>query len=454
VSSNPRDVAATRTTRPSTRVPSSTRPTTAAGARRGNGSNGAGSGPPPRRPATPEEAPLGESSLLSFFRPVRSNRPGTMPAGMVLVVIVTAMVIAAFTSGTAIERKSNGRPDNSEWRRWTASALASVTGTFRLDVLNNAAEDAVAPALGREQRTSSENNLDQLLAEAGVAPASSDTTNPPSTEPGASVPDQVTTTTIDNRPKLRTPTPTEPLKLWVGGDSISYDFGISVENIALESKLFTVSRLSEASTGLSRPDYVNWPERLVRSIIPEQDPDVMMIMFGANDAQNIPMPAPIGGYVLGSPEWQAEYRDRVGKTMDLLRSPENDRLVLWVGQPIMGPNAGVQHLDQINYIYYSEAKKRPWVQYFDAYPFFSDASGAYAKVLPNADGTEQDLRARDNIHLSSWGANRLAWAVLGRLGTIVDLSQGQVVPDPAQMAPADVVERTEIPPGEGQEPAP
>ena len=166
------------------------------------------------------------------------------------------------------------------------------------------------------------------------------------------------------------------------------------------------------------------------------------------------MPPPIGGYVLGSEEWRTEYRDRVGKTMDLLRSPDNDRLVMWVGQPIMGPQAGVEHLDQINYIYYTEAKKRPWVQYFDSYPFFSDASGAYSKSLANADGVEHVMRANDNIHLSTFGANRLAWAVLGRLGTAIDLSQGEVAPDPTAMAPPDIAERTEIPPGEGQAPYP
>lgn len=377
-----------------------------------------------------------------------------MPAGMVLVVVVVAMVLATFVSADSIERKSNGRPDNAEWRKTTADALATFSSTFGLDAPGRAADDAAGSLLGRAERTTAENNLDDLLAEMQGGSSTTAATESPVTEPGASVPEQVTTTTIDNRPKLPTPTPAAPLKMWVGGDSISYDFGIAVENIALESKLFTVTRDSRASTGLTRPDYFNWPENLVRNVITTQDPDVIMVMFGANDAQNIPMPPPIGGYVLGSEEWRTEYRDRVGKTMDLLRSPENDRLVMWVGQPIMGPQSGVEHLDQINYIYYSEAKKRPWVQYFDSYPFFSDASGAYAKTLANADGAEQVMRANDNIHLSSFGANRLGWAVLNRLGTILDLSKGEVVPDPAEMPPPDVVERTEVPPGEGQNPEP
>lgn len=377
-----------------------------------------------------------------------------MPAGTVLVVLVVAMVLAMFVSADSIERKSNGRPDNADWRLTTADALATFSGTFALDAPGKAVDDAAGSLLGRAERTTGENNLDQLLAEVQGGAPTSETTAPPVTDPGVTVPDEVTTTTIDPRPQLPVPTPETPLKLWVGGDSISYDFGIAVENIALESKLFTVTRDSRASTGLTRPDYFNWPENLIRNVITGLDPDVIMVMFGANDAQNIPMPPPIGGYVLGSEEWQVEYRDRVGKTMDLLRSPENDRLVMWVGQPIMGPNSGVANLDQINYIYWSEAQKRPWVQYFDAYPFFSDGAGAYARSLPNADGTVRDLRAGDNIHLSSWGANRLGWAVFTKLGTLVDLAQGQVVPDPIEMAPAEVLERPDVPPGEGQAPAP
>jgi hypothetical protein len=375
---------------------------------------------------------------------------------MVLLVVVVALVLAMFLSADAINRKAGGRR-NSEWRKTTANAVFKFSDFFQIDAPSKAVEDAVAPLLGREQRTTSENNLDELLAESGVSTATTaaPSTEPSSTQPGETAPAQATTTTtLPGKPTLPTPTPAAPLKLWVGGDSISYDFGIAVENIALKSKLFTVSRDSRASTGLTRPDYFNWPENLVRNVIPDQDPDVIMVMFGANDAQNIPMPPPIGGYVLGSEEWRTEYRDRVGKTMDLLRSPTDDRLVMWVGQPIMGPQAGVEHLDQINYIYYTEAKKRPWVQYFDAYPFFSDASGAYVKSLPNADGVDHVMRANDNIHLSTFGANRLGWAVLNRLGTIIDLSKGEVVPDPAQQPPPEIVERTEIPPGEGQNPYP
>ena len=56
-------------------------------------------------------------------------------------------------------------------------------------------------------------------------------------------------------------------------------------------------------------------------------------MFGANDGQ--PREIPDGGPVfkVRTPQWQAEYRQRVGATMDLLAGQGS--LVHWVGMPNM-----------------------------------------------------------------------------------------------------------------------
>ena len=122
-------------------------------------------------------------------------------------------------------------------------------------------------------------------------------------------------------------------------------------------------------TGLTRPDYFNWPDHLLRDVTPLNggglDPDVLVIMFGGNDDQNIPAFNGKPAYVAGTPEWQAEYRQRVGDTMDLLKAKDNDRLVLWVGAPIMTPGR-LEHIGQMDYIYATEAAKRPWVKYLDS----------------------------------------------------------------------------------------
>jgi hypothetical protein len=419
------------------------------------------------------DAPLGESSWTSFLRPNSSSKPGTMPAGMVLVVVVAALILAMFLSADSINRKAASRRTNAEWRKTTSEMVANVSKTLKLDAPEKALDNAVAPYIGHERKTSDKSTSD-LLAERRAAQAAAGvtvdpvptlpggstvpTTTPPPTEPGAPPTTAAVAppTTVDPRPKVRKPTPDAPLKVWFGGDSISYEPGVAFTNIAAESKLFTVTTYSKASSGLARPDFFNRPEYLDKEVVPLDgsgvQPDILFIMFGGNDGQNIPMPPPVGGYVLGSPEWQAEYRKRVGDTMDLMRSPKNDRLVIWAGMPIVAPGT-VKGVDQMDYIYYTEAKKRPWVVYFDSWAFFTGPDGAFAKSLPAADGEQHVMRNLDNIHMSLLGGERLAWALHAKLGTLVDLSAAPVTGDPKQMPPPEVTERPEVPPGEGQAPA-
>ena len=137
----------------------------------------------------------------------------------------------------------------------------------------------------------------------------------------------------------------------------------------------------------------------------------------------------------------------------LLRHKDDERIVLWVGQPIMGPGSKVRGMDQLDHIYWEEASKRPWIVYFDSWPFFADESGNYADQLPSAGGTVSGMRQPDNVHFSSAGGNRLSWALLDRLGELVDLRAWKGEPDPSEAPPDSVEEREEVPPtapgGEG-----
>jgi hypothetical protein len=416
--------------------------------------------PPDRSTAQPARQtgsdPLGESGWKALFRPAGSARPGTMPAGIVLYVMVIALLLATFLSADAINRKAAGRRNNADWRKTTAAAVFAVSDALGIDQPARDLDDTVGPSIGHERKTENVSSDDvaadrQRRAAAAAAPPESPGTKP---GPGASAP--AAPAVVDQRPKLRAPTPGEPLKLWVGGDSISYEPAVAVSNIAARTKLFTFTQDSRPSTGLSRPDYFNWPQHLDRDIVPVDGgglaPDVVMIMFGANDAQNIPKTASNPSLAIGTAEWQDEYRKRVGDTMDILKSPKNDRLVLWIGAPIMGPNSGVKHLDQLDYIFWSEAQKRPWIQYFDTWPYFADDTGAYTKSLPSGDGTSRPMRANDNIHFSAVGGQRLALALYAKLAKSVDLSAVPLAADPTAASPPEVQERPAVPPGEGQAP--
>ncbi len=345
-----------------------------------------------------------------------------MPAGLVLVLVVGSLLVAMFLNADATLRKSEAKGDG--WRNEIAKGIASFSDALHITSIRGGVDDA----LGKNQGT--DTDVEQLLAQQeATADGQTDSTEAP--------PAPVL-------PVIAPPTPEAPLRFWVGGDSITETFGTSMQKVVASTGVMNPTLDYHVSTGLARPDYYNWPEHLVKDVLPT-DPQVMVIMFGANDGQG--MTGTDGKvYSRGTPEWLDEYRRRVAATMDILKDPENDRLVIWVGAPVMRPGSGVHEMDQLDYIYWSEAKTRPWIQYFDSWPFFSDGNLQFVKEAPFADGVSRGLRQKDGVHLSTIGGNRLSWAVLARIGQYVDLAAGKVAP-PADEAPAaGIVERTEIPP--------
>ena len=341
-----------------------------------------------------------------------------MPAGLILVVILVAFIIAGLLDADATLRKSNAKGDG--WRNDIAKTVASVSDTLRLNLLRESIDDA----LGKNQGTKID--VEELLRQQREAESAA------AAEAAKKV------------PELPAPTPTSPMKIWVGGDSITQTFGTSFQRIAQSTGIFTPTLDYHVSTGLARPEYFNWPEHLVKDVLPA-DPKILVIMFGANDGQNF---LDANGKVLErySEPWLAEYRRRVAATMDLLKSPDNQRLTIWCGPPPMGPGTKTHGMDQLNYVYWSEAQSRPWIQYFDTWPFFTDSNFVFAANLPNADGVVRGMRQKDNVHLSTVGGDRLSWAVIDRIGKIVDISAGNVTPPASQAPPKSIVERTEIPP--------
>ncbi|MCX7620884.1 MAG: hypothetical protein N2037_08595 [Acidimicrobiales bacterium] len=364
-------------------------------------------------PDTPEF--FGELTWRTLIRPNRSARPGTMAAGLILLTMVVALLGALVVNAQVIERESRSKNDGT-WRHAIAAFFAEVTSPLR------GIRDRIDTALGKQVPK------DDVPREGEVTFLESDPAE---------------TTRAAAMPKMRTPTPEEPLRLWVGGDSIVGIFGTELLKASSATGIIKGRLDYKPSTGLSRPDYFNWPDH-IREVAKDEDPEVIVIMFGANDIQGMR----VGGGAVQplTPEWLEEYRKRVGEIMDIMRDEkQGDRLVLWVGALPMGPNSGVKGMEQVNYIYWSEAQKRPWVRFVDAWPFFVGPNGAYEPRLPSADGTQHLLRERDNIHLTAAGGDRLAWAVLDALGQVVDLSNSQTSPPAEQRAPDSVKERPEVP---------
>ena len=88
------------------------------------------------------------------------------------------------------------------------------------------------------------------------------------------------------RPTLRAPTADEPLRVYIGGDSIIRDAGDAFLNLASDSPLFETTLHYENATGLTRPDFYDWPAAFAEDMETHR-PEVAFILFGGNDSQGI-----------------------------------------------------------------------------------------------------------------------------------------------------------------------
>ncbi len=205
----------------------------------------------------------------------------------------------------------------------------------------------------------------------------------------------------------RTISATHPLKMYVAGDSMAQVFGSSLVNLAEKTGLIDGTLDYHVSTGLSRPDYFDWPQRLVDMLVVKR-PDAAVMLFGANDGQNVMSQGKV--VKVGSPGWRELYARRVGRAMDILT--KGGRRVYWVGNPIMRDRGYRARIAMMDAIYRAEAAKHPGVTFIPTWRLFAGKKGAYAEYLRDASGDLVLMRLPDGIHLTRAGGDRMAQAVL------------------------------------------
>jgi hypothetical protein len=234
--------------------------------------------------------------------------------------------------------------------------------------------------------------------------------SPASTDPPSSTRPTTTTTTTTTAPSRRRPTADAPLRVLVAGDSMTEAFGPAFLAAADSTGVIDADHELEYSSGLTRPDYFDWPAELV-SLLAEHDPEVVILMLGANDAQGILATGGPAGFATEA--WIAEYRARVAQTMTLLDA--DGRIVYWIGQPIMRSGSFDERMALITDIYRQEASRHAGVRFVETRELFS-AEGAYSAYLPSSSGDPVLVRRDDGIHLTPAGGDRLAGAVLTTVG--------------------------------------
>jgi hypothetical protein len=336
-----------------------------------------------------------------------------MTVKRMLGLVVLTLALAALFNANSLVRGSETKPYGRDRDVWLSIWLPvqRVSGALHLDAPQTLADAVTGRGGGGSASFEFPSLADPALASGPEAAPTAAPVVAPSPTP---------------IPTVRPASQEAPLRLWVGGDSLAGIFGQSVVRLATDTGVIDAQLDYRLSTGLTRPDYFDWPAEF-HQVLREQSPDIMVVIFGANDAQGIRTPAG-DVYQVGSDGWQREYARRVGLVMDMLRAP--GRLVVWAGLPPMRDGDFSDRLRGLDQIYKLEAGVRDGVIFVDTWSLFSGPNGGYAPYLPDAGGDMQLVREPDGVHLTRAGGDRLAAEVFRMIEDRVDLR-----PEPTPAVP-------------------
>ncbi|MEG3908980.1 DUF459 domain-containing protein [Microcoleus sp. w1-18aA5] len=223
------------------------------------------------------------------------------------------------------------------------------------------------------------------------------------------------------------PTPAKPKltipyrKFLFIGDSVMFDLGIQLQYTLKKKYNIVDTKIDyKVSTGLNRIDYYDWYAR-TRQILNTYQPDVVIVLFGANDRQNIIDSQGKGRAVL-TKEWQKAYQERVERYAKLLDS-SSVRKVYWVGQSIPNKSLYLKAFPIMNDIYKNASKSSSKIEFISTWETFAQA-GKFVPVVANKSGKRGYVKNNDGLHFTSHGAQ-----------IISDLIVDQMVSDKILKAP-------------------
>jgi hypothetical protein len=228
---------------------------------------------------------------------------------------------------------------------------------------------------------------------------------PPPSRPGPS-PTAVVPTSVAGPPVLSA---ARPLRVWLAGDSMMGEIAQAFEESQAGNPLMSVSDTVEIGTGLARPDVFDWPAEVARQMSVAH-PDVVVLVFGANDDQDMMVNG--SRVVLGTPQWEAEYSRRVAQVAAAVAGP--GRLLVWLevpptARPQINRTDGV-----IDRILTRVAAAQPDMSVVNLTPAVAPA-GVFTEYLPGSSGQPVAVRDPDGVHLTPDGAQRVVPLILAAI---------------------------------------
>ena len=207
------------------------------------------------------------------------------------------------------------------------------------------------------------------------------------------------------------PADLEPRRVLIVGSSLAATgLGAVLEDKLDANPQIVAYRKGKSASGLSRPDFYDWFDQGKRQV-EFRKPELVIVIMGANDGQDLPPWKGDKRVRWGSEEWPEAYRDRVDDFLASVRTPVeglDPANVLWVGLPKVPSPSLERELTLIRGLHQEQvAALGDAGFYVDTTPHLVDANGVLLKTA-KVRGKQRELRSEDGVHFTMSGCEYLA----------------------------------------------
>ncbi len=217
-------------------------------------------------------------------------------------------------------------------------------------------------------------------------------------------------------------TPKDPnaRKILVIGDFVAGGLAWGLDQTFADEPKIAVIDKSKNSSGLVRDDFYDWNKALP-GILNEAKPDVVVVIVGANDRQQ--MRAGKERLTIRAGDWEKAYVGRVTGMADTLKV--FGRPYFWVSAPPMRSSSASRDMTYLNGLY-KPAVTAEGGYYVDIWNGFTDDKGNYTSSGPDVDGQLRALRSSDGINFTRAGRLKLAFYVEREIRKQTGIGTGSV----------------------------
>ncbi len=197
---------------------------------------------------------------------------------------------------------------------------------------------------------------------------------------------------------LSRPTPANPLKALVIGDSLGEDLQYGLADVAGSTGSIRIIEGAYGSSGLVNVSYYNWDKVFARDLA-TYHPQLVYVLFGGNDSLSFDQ----GGQFVtfGSALWRRDYGARVN--FIITEAERAKARVIWVGLPIMSRSSDLSNARMVtlNALYRAEVAKHPEMAVFvPTWKLFRNSSGGFTEYMTDSAGETVMVRDPDGVHIA------------------------------------------------------